>query len=495
MKGPLTAALLALLSCICSAQDTGSSPPGISTPASQAKKPNIVFLFSDDAGYADFGFQGSEEMKTPNLDKLAQQGVKFSQAYVTDPTCGPSRAGLMTGRYQQRFGFEENNVPGYMSKNSAADGSEMGVPVEEKTIADYLREQGYASAAYGKWHLGGADKFHPLQRGFDEFYGFRGGARSYFAYDNNAPSALELMERNFGNYSEPEGYLTDALASEAIDFIERKNAEGKPFFVFLSFNAPHTPMEATPEDLAQFPNLTGNRKTVAAMTYALDRAAGRVLDTLRKLGIEQNTLVVYTNDNGGPSDRNASVNLPLSGTKSNHLEGGVRVPFLMKWPGHLKAGTTYSHPVSTLDLLPTFFAAAGGKTEALSNTDGVNLLPYVQGVNESAPHEFLYWKKDTRAAIRAGDWKLIRFPDRPAELYHIGDDEREMVNLADENPTLVRQLFKKLFAWESTLERPRWLLQRKFENYDINRMDHYWPKPSDTQHQHEELLLRPVTGH
>ncbi|UMB61690.1 sulfatase [Lutibacter sp. A80] len=441
------------------------------------KKPNIVMLFSDDAGYADFGFQGSKTMITPNLNKLAQEGVLFNQAYVTDPTCGPSRAGLMTGKYQQRFGFEENNVPGYMSAVSGADGDEMGVPVEETFLAEYLKEQGYATAFYGKWHLGGADRFHPTKRGFDEFYGFRGGARSYFAYSEEPASKLDLMERGFRNFVEPERYLTDVLADEAIKFIEKKAKNEQPFFAFVSFNAVHTPMDATPEDLAKFPNLEGKRKVVAAMALALDRASGKILDKLKELGIDDNTLVIFTNDNGGPTDKNASSNLPLSGTKSNHLEGGIRVPFIMKWPGKIKPNTTYNSPISTLDLLPTFYAAAGGNPKSIKDIDGVNLLPYINNQINSKPHEALFWKKDTRACIRKGDWKLIRFPDRPAELYYIPNDIKEQTNLAASYPKIVRQLFKELFEWESTLERPRWLLKREFENFDIDRMDKYKARP------------------
>jgi len=458
-----------------------------SVQAQQTEQPNIVLLFADDAGYADFGFQGSKVMKTPNLDLLAQEGVRFTQAYVSDPTCGPSRAGLMTGRYQQRFGFEENNVPGYMSKNSANDGRDMGIPVDQLTMADYLKRQGYATAFYGKWHLGGADKFHPLRRGFDEFYGFRGGARSYFADKNLPATSLDLMERNFAVMGEHQGYLTDVLADETIDFIERQHKLNKPFFTFVSFNAVHTPMEAEPQDLAEFPKLEGDRKTVAAMTLALDRASGKILDKLKELGIEKNTLVVFTNDNGGPTDRNASVNLPLSGSKSNHLEGGIRVPFVMKWPGQLDAGTNYKYPISLLDLLPTFYAAAGGKYEKIKHTDGVDLTPYVNGENNSRPHDILYWKKDVRGTIRIGDWKLMRFPDRPAELYHLAEDEQEHNNLASQHPELVRQMYKKLFEWESTLERPRWLLQRKFENYDIQRMDQYHQKDSQTKRTQLQL--------
>lgn len=441
-----------------------------------AKQPNIILLFSDDAGYADFGFQGSKVMITPNLDKLAQQGVKFTQGYVTHPTCGPSRAGLITGKSQYRFGYEENNVPTFMSAVSAADGAEMGLPVEEVTMADVLKRQGYATAFYGKWHLGGADRFHPTKRGFDEFFGFRGGARNYFPYENPPSDPQNKLERGFAKFEEHKGYLTDVLADESLKFIESNAKANKPFFAFLSFNAVHTPMDATEEDLAQFPELAGNRKIVAAMTLALDRAAGKVLDKLKALGIEDNTIVVFTNDNGGPSDKNGSSNLPLSGIKSNHLEGGIRVPYVMKWPGKIKPNTTYGFPVSTFDLLPTFFAAAGGETNTLQNIDGVDLMPYINGQNSTRPHETLFWKRDARAAMRKGDWKLIRFPDRPAELFYLPDDISELHNLASKEPARYKEMYKELFAWETTLERPRWLLKKQYEKEDIQRMDAYWPE-------------------
>ncbi len=433
------------------------------------EKPNIILLFADDAGYADFGFQGSRVMSTPSLDKLAAEGMRFTQGYVSASVCGPSRAGLLTGKYQQRFGFEENNVPGYMSEVSAQLGEDMGVPLEEKTMADYLKSLGYRTAVFGKWHLGGADRFHPTNRGFDEFYGFRGGARSYFAYEKEPVEKLNKLERGFGKFAEHEGYLTDVLAAEAASFIERN--KDQPFFVFLSFNAVHTPMEATEEDLTQFPELTGTRKEVAAMTLALDRACGKVLDKLTELGLDDNTIVVFTNDNGGPSDRNASVNLPLSGTKSNHLEGGIRVPFLMRWPGKIPTHTVYDYPVSTLDLLPTFLEAAGG--EAPAGLDGVDLMPFISGKNKERPHQRLFWKKDCRAVIREGDWKLIRFPDRPAELYYIENDISEHHNLVGEYPEKVKAMFKELFEWELLLERPRWMLRKSFEKLDIDRMDQY----------------------
>ncbi|SDE57423.1 sulfatase [Cellulophaga baltica] len=436
------------------------------------EQPNIIILFADDAGYADFGFQGSTEMKTPNLDKLAQQGVTFTQGYVTDATCGPSRAGLITGKYQQRFGYEEINVPGYMSENSKFLADDMGLPLDQVTIADCLKKLGYKTAMYGKWHLGDADRFHPTKRGFDEFYGFRGGARSYFGYEEVSSAHHDTkMERGFGNFEEPQRYVTDALADEAIAFM-RKNKKN-PFFIYLAFNAVHTPMEATEEDMNAFPDLTGKRKELAAMTLALDRACGKVLNKLKELGLDKNTIVVFSNDNGGPTDKNASLNLPLSGTKSNHLEGGIRVPFVISWPKELKKGSRYNYPISTLDLLPTFYAAGGGNVSELKDVDGVNLIPYINNEIKERPHQTLFWKKEVRLAFREGDWKLIRFADRPAELYDLSTDIGEQTDLATTHPERVKSMFKKMFEWESTLERPLWMLKRSFENYDIERMDRY----------------------
>ena len=436
------------------------------------KKPNIVFLFVDDAGYADFGFQGSKEMITPNLDELAKDGVKFTQGYVTDATCGPSRAGLITGKYQQKFGYQEINVPNYMSENSKFLGDDMGLPLDQKTMADYLKKLGYKNAVYGKWHLGNADRFHPLKRGFDEFYGFRGGARSYYPYKNfNGVHHDNKMERNFENFEEPNGYATDVFADEAISFIEKN--KNNPFFVYLAFNAVHTPMHATKEDLAKFPNLKGKRKEVAAMTLALDRACGKILDKLKQLGLDDNTIVVFSNDNGGPTDKNASLNLPLSGTKSNHLEGGLRVPYLIKWPKKFKAGKVYNYPVSTFDLLPTFYVAGGGDVNDLEDIDGVNLIPFVKGENIERPHKYLFWKKDVRAVCRDDDWKLIRYADRPAELYDLSKDITEQNNLTLQEPERVKEMFKRLFEWELTQERPLWTLDQKFEKYDRDRMDRY----------------------
>ncbi|MBU2950823.1 sulfatase [Tamlana agarivorans] len=436
------------------------------------KQPNIVFILADDAGYADFGFQGSKAFKTPQLDKLASQSIRFTQAYVSAAVCGPSRAGILTGKYQQRFGYEENNVPGYMSA-SGTTGDDMGLPLDQKLMSEYLKEQGYKTAIFGKWHMGNADKFHPTKRGFDTFYGFRGGARSYYEFDkNNTNNRKEdRMEHGFGKYEESKLYLTDALADATIDFIEENKSQ--PFFVYLSFNAVHTPMEARRDDLKQFPNLEGKRKTLAAMALGLDRACGKVLEKLDELGLRENTLIVFTNDNGGPTDTNASSNKPLGGTKANHLEGGIRVPFLMSLPEQVKKNTLYTNPISTLDLLPTFYQIAGGDEKNMTDLDGVNLLPFISGENKARPHETLFWKKEVRGAIRYKDLKLIRYPDRPAELYNLAEDEAEVNNIASANPTLVNELYKRFFEWEVSLERPHWMLKHLYEGKAIERLDRY----------------------
>lgn len=438
-------------------------------------KPNIVLIVSDDAGYSDFGFQGSKIMKTPYLDELAKQGVKFEQAYVTAAVCGPSRAGLLTGKYQERFGFEENNVPGYMVKSCLAD-DDMGLPLDQKTMGNYLKDLGYKTAIFGKWHMGSNDEFHPMNRGFDTFVGFRGGSRSYYKYDpddKNVKSENRL-ERGFGNFRESNEYMTDVLADASIDFI--KENKNNPFFVYLAFNAVHAPLEADNKDLSSFPDLTGKRKQLAAMTLSLDRACGRVFETLKKLGLDKNTIVIFTNDNGGPTDSTTADNLPLSGMKATLLEGGIRVPFIMRWPGVLPANTVYHKPIATFDLLPTFYKIGGGKLENLKEMDGVDLMPHLLGKNNNLPHQELYWKGEVGSAMRDGNWKLLRFPDRPAALFDVEKDASELHDLADQNPEVVKKMYKKIFAWEQTLERPLWMLRRKYEGDAIKRMDVYWNK-------------------
>ncbi len=451
----------------------------LTTKSIAAQKPNIVLLFADDAGYGDFGFHDSHHFETPHLDELAKSGVLLSQFYMTGASCGPSRAGMLTGKYQQRFGYEEINVPGVMSSSSKLLGDEMGLPIDQKTIGDHLQTLGYRTGVFGKWHQGVANRYHPLKRGFDEFYGFRGGARSFFPFSNPSSEPHEnLIERDFENYKEHEGYLTNALADASCEFIERNQDE--PFFAFVSFNAVHTPMQANPQDKGKFSQLEGDRQVAAQMMLSLDRACGQIIEKLDQLGLKENTLIVFTNDNGGPMDRNGSSNYPLSGVKGTQLEGGIRVPGIVSWPGKLAPDSRYDKPLTALDLLPTFVKAAGGDPESIEGIDGVDLIPYLQGNKQERPHETLYWKMESRGAIRDGDWKLLRFPDRPPQLYDIGKDPSEQNNLAAEYPDRVAALFRKLFTWELTLERPLFMLRRAEEGWSARRADEFQKPPSPT---------------
>ncbi|MBB6461953.1 sulfatase-like hydrolase/transferase [Flammeovirga kamogawensis] len=448
------------------------------------KQPNIVFLFADDAGYADFGFQGSKVYKTPNLDNLAKGGVIFDQMYVTASVCGPSRAGLLTGRYQQRYGFIENNVPGIMDDNSKFLGDEMGVPTNVKTMGEYLQERGYKTAIFGKWHLGEADKYHPTKRGFDEFVGFRGGARSFFPYTdeqkkdphNKNVGKGRWLERGFENFEEHEGYLTNVLADEACDFIERHKDER--FFAFVSFNAVHLPLQIDPQDKDTYPELEGVRRQNAQMTLSLDRACGQIIDKLEALGLTENTIIVFSNDNGGPSDKNASNNFPFAGVKGTQLEGGIRVPGFMVWPGKIKPNTRFEKSVMTFDLLPTFYTAAGGNASNIKNIDGVDILPYINGGKSGDLHEYMYWKWETRGVVRNGNWKLMRFPDRPAMLFNTKQDPGEQKDLSAKYPERVNKMFKELFAWEMQLERPMFMLRTAEEQWSANRFDQFRKPPA-----------------
>jgi arylsulfatase A-like enzyme len=423
-------------------------------------KPNIILIISDDAGYADFGFTGGEQIPTPHLDKMAKEGVNFTQGYVTASVCCPSRMGLMTGRYQQRFGAECNvptiPTPGFTKED-------LGLEPTERTMADGLREAGYRTMMIGKWHLGELAPYHPLKRGFDEFYGFLGGSRSYWPLEKPGRGHAILRNNQPVNEEEEIKYLTDDLTDAALEFIDRNKQN--PFFVFLSYNAVHTPMHAKEEDIEQFTEISPkNRRIYAAMTKSMDENIGKVTKKLEEQGLAKDTLIIFINDNGGPKG-NSSNNKPLRGTKGTYWEGGIRVPFTVKWPGQVPTGKKYDYPVSTLDLLPTVLAAAGGKHVG-KELDGVNLLPYMCGEKSDAPHEYLFWRLWRAAAVRKGPWKLIRVAGDPLEekrelllplmLFNIEDDPSETKNVADEHPELVKELCAALEKWEKGLGRPRW---------------------------------------
>jgi arylsulfatase A-like enzyme len=357
----------------------------------------------------------------------------------------------MTGLYQQRFGHEFNTGP--------SPAGDVGLPVDQTTLADRLKKAGYITGMVGKWHLGNAEKFHPLNRGFQEFYGFLGGAHSYFVNDNKETKGqINAVLRGFEPVAEKE-YLTDAFAREALAFIDRHQKE--PFFLYLTFNAVHTPMHATDKYLARFKNVTDDkRRTYCAMMSAMDDAIGGVLAKLEEAKLTENTLVMFISDNGGPQPANASNNSPLRGNKATTWEGGIRVPYLIQWKGKLPAGKTYDQPVIQLDLHSTALAAAGGKIEA--KLDGVNLLPHLLGEKNSPPHEALFWRFGPQMAIRAGDYKLVKATgiDQP-QLFDLAADIGEMQDLSGEKPELVKQLTARYEAWNGTLEEPRWIASQR----------------------------------
>ncbi len=435
------------------------------------QKPNIIFILSDDGGYADWGFQGSNQFQTPNLDAMAKSGVILEQAYTTDAVSGPSRAGLMTGRYQQKFGIEENNVPGLMSENGKLTAVDMGVPLDQKFISDYLSEAGYKCAVFGKWHLGSTDEYHPYERGYDRFVGFRSGARSFYAYKESQFESNVLEEKKleygFRDFREPDRYLTDILADEACNYISENR--DNPFFIYLAFNAVHSPLEEDPNDIKRFAHIKDpKRRKLAAMAYALDRGCGKVWETLKNEGLDKNTIIVFSNDNGGPDVTNTS-NYPLSGAKATFLEGGIRVPAFVVYPDVIEPNSRYHYPISFMDFLPTFTNLAGANTEG-AEIDGVDIIPYLIGERDDRPHDILYWKCENRGVVRDGDMKFMRFPDRPAQLYDISKDEGEHNNLAAQHPELIEKYYKMLFEWELTLERPLWMLDRFCEGRVVNQI-------------------------
>lgn len=445
-------------------------------PARTAERqPNIVILLADDLGYADVGFQGCRDIPTPNIDALAKGGVRCTSGYVSGPYCSPSRAGLLTGRYQQRFGHEFNPGP---RGEFGGNGSSIGLPLSETTMADRLKAAGYATGIVGKWHLGVASKFHPQRRGFDEYFGFLGGAHVYLPGLPNI--VFPGLQRVPGRQTAPiyrgtevvqeTEYLTDAFAREAVSFIERHQKQ--PFFLYLAFNAVHTPMHATDKRLKRFASITDPmRRTYCAMTLALDEAIGKVLDKLRSTKLEQDTLIFFCSDNGGPTVRraalNASRNTPLRGSKVSTLEGGIRVPFVVSWKGKLPAGKVFDQPVIQLDFLPTALAAAGVEPKTNWRLDGVNLVPYFKGETASAPHDVLYWRLGQQMAIRKGDWKLVKYLHEfagevsssslsPLRLYNLSRDIGESSDLASAQPDKANELKGLWDQWNQSLIEPLW---------------------------------------
>ena len=411
-------------------------------------KPNIIIILADDAGYSDFGFMGSDEIKTPNLDQLALDGVTFNNAYVSASVCSPSRAGLLTGMYQQRFGHECNLDS---DVNNSFDPNQI-------TIAEALKTEGYTTGLIGKWHLGDKTQNHPLKNGFDYFWGFISGARNYFYDPNevNRNSIRNVVE----NYSQTkfEGYLTDVLGEKAISFIDKNNQSNNPFFLFLSFNAPHTPMQAKEEVLQKFKD--NPRQVYASMMWSMDEAIGNVIDALKENNQYDNTIIYFLSDNGAAMSNNASP-FPFKGWKGNQFEGGIKTPMIMTWKNKIKSNTQFDGFISALDIFKTSLEVSNVNDELMVNADGKNIMNYLN--DNIIQNENLFWRKDKMATVRSGNYKLIRLNDTSTVLYNIENNFFEDLDLKLIEPLIHDSLFKVLSAWEDRLIDPNWI-----ENKDWN---------------------------
>jgi arylsulfatase A-like enzyme len=412
-------------------------------------RPNIVVLYSDDAGYADFGFQSGcrEEMKalTPHIDRIAKEGARFTNAYMCGSVCSPSRAGLMTGRYPQRFGYDNNLPPG--TKN--------GLELKETFGAKRMQKIGYKTGLIGKWHLGYPEAYHPNRRGFDWFYGLLQGARPYPAQQKI--SDHKVIQENGENTPE-EGYVTDRFGDAACRFIKENKEE--TFYLFVSFTSPHGPLQPKESDLSRVAHIKEKkRKGYAGLIVSLDDNVGKVLDCLKSEGLEENTIVLFTNDNGGQTQSGAN-NFPLQGKKGTVWEGGLRVPWAMRWPGKIKKGSVVNGVVSSLDLIPTFLDAGGAEVKEEWKLDGQSFLNLLDGSEE--PNErILFWRQGGSKgprAMREGKWKVVedRKKGMKPALFDLTTDIGEATDLSELEGERFKAMLKKLDQWESKLEEPRW---------------------------------------
>lgn len=422
--------------------------------------PNVIVIMTDDLGYVDVGFNGSIDIPTPNINRIANQGVKFTNGYTSYSVCSPSRAGFITGRYQQRFGYERN-------VQYRPNDPQMGLPQSEKTIAEIMGQVGYTSGVIGKWHLGAHISNHPLNRGFDFFYGHLGGGHRYFPEEltiedsysvNDEPLSYRTWIMRDHQPEKTDEYLTDEFSNEAIKFVE-KNHTG-PFFLYLAYNAPHGPLQATSKYLNRFDNIKNKkRKTYAAMVSAIDDGVGRLLDKLETLEIVENTMIFFLSDNGGPESKNGSNNGPLRDGKSSIYEGGNRIPFAMQWTKVISP-MVYEHPISSLDILPTIATLTDAPLSPERPLDGVNIIPFLKGEKQGRPHQTLYVRKfdDDLYSVRDGNMKLVtKKKNTIKELYNLNNDLGEENDLANFFPEEVNRIDSLRKAWDAQLIDPIFL--------------------------------------
>lgn len=434
-----------------SAADASAKPP----------RPNVLVIVADDLGYSDLGVQGGTDVPTPHLDALAAAGVRCTNGYVAAPYCSPSRAGLLTGKAPTRFGHEFNPHDG--------DEAQLGLPLDQRTIAEYLRGAGYATGLVGKWHQGFDAPHQPQSRGFDDYFGFLVGGHNFVLHKEAKPvfgsaHSHDMIYRG-RELQHLDGYTTDLFTDEAIGFIDRH--ADKPWLLYLSYNAVHTPLELLDRFQSRIPDSVTDkaRRGYLSLLLGLDDAIGRLTARLRETGRDRSTLVFFISDNGGSGHKpflayNTGKNAPLRGDKGQTLEGGIRVPFFVSWPGKLSAGALYEQPVSALDILPTALTVAGLPLPA--DVEGVDLLPYLGGANPAAPHASLFWRFGPQKAVRRGNWKLVDWRDFDSrqnsgwQLYDLASDAAEQHDLAAANPQLVSELSHAWNAWNAHNVAPLW---------------------------------------
>jgi arylsulfatase A-like enzyme len=430
-------------------------------PRTADRRPNILIIVADDLGHGDISIHGGRSVPTPHLDALAASGVRCTNGYVSAPYCSPSRAGLITGRYATRFGHEFNPHDG--------DPQILGLPLDQRTIADRLRKAGYATGVVGKWHLGFVPQYHPQARGLDEFFGFLVGGHNYILHKGAEPRfgsiySYDMIYRG-RTLQKCDGYSTELFTDEAFAFMDRHARQ--PWFLYLAYNAVHTPLELLEKYGARVPaSITDpDRRAYLSLLVGLDDAIGRLGAHLQKSSDDRDTLVFFLSDNGGSIEKpllayNTAVNAPLRGGKGQTLEGGIRVPFFVSWPGTLPAGKVYDQPVSALDILPTACAAAGADRDG--ELDGVDLVPHFTGANAAPPHDALYWRFGQQKAIRQGRWKLVDWLDFSTkrtsgwQLYDLETDIGETHDLAAARPEQVTSLSALWNTWNARNVAPLW---------------------------------------
>jgi arylsulfatase A-like enzyme len=499
--------------------------PATAAVAPDQRRPNVILFLVDDMGFNDVslynGGAADGSLQTPNIDSIAQQGVKLTNGYAANAICAPSRASIMTGRYSTRFGFEFTPIPKVGATifqwmqdinqptlptvfdteaiASMPDLEALGMPPSEITIAELLKDAGYYTAHIGKWHLGGENGMRPENQGFDDSL-YMNGVLYLQEDDPNVVNAkreedsIERMVWSFADYSaqfnggssfQPDGYMTDYYTDEALKVIE--NNRNQPFFLYMAHWGIHNPLQATRADYDKFAHIKDHHLRVyAAMIHAVDRSMGRINDKLKELELDNNTLILFTSDNGGAGYiQLPDINKPYRGWKLDHFEGGTHVPFMAKWPSKIIPGSTLQAPVHHVDLYHTIAAAAGVPVPTDRKLDGVDLLPYITGVNQGIPHDTLFWRQGHHQSVQHLGWKLIRSarPDK-RWLFNLAEDPTEQKNLATALPDKVAELEALLAAhsaeqatpmWPSVLDAPQFIDKHGGQPYEAGDEYIYWP--------------------